>query len=182
MRKIVLLCVLVLPIVFCYAQAAKQVEDGLFKVNALLPGVSYEFGVGNASTISLEGIVGFALNGGSGRSTEFGIFPAVQAEYRNYVNFERRLGKNKNISGNSGNYVSLLNQFQLGNPLFGDLEFNSDYYYNLAIVYGIQRIRPQGFYWGVSFGPGVFIDDFGTDVGLLIDVRLGWVVGGRKNK
>ena len=164
------------------AQSTKKVEDGLLKANALLPGISYELGVGDKSTLNLEGIIGFALNGGSGRSTEFGIFPGIQVDYRNYLNFERRLRKNKNISGNSGNYVGLLNQFQFGKPLIGDLEFSSDYYYNLAVVYGIQRTRPKGFYWGVSFGPGIFVDDFGTDTGLLVDVRLGWVIGGRKKK
>ena len=182
MKSLTTAFVLFFSIATLSAQSTKQVEDGLLKANALLPGISYEFGVGNTSTINLEGIIGFAIVGGSNRSTEFGIFPGVQAEYRNYLNLDRRISKSKNISGNSGNYVSLLNQFQLGTPLIGNLEYDTDYFYNLAVVYGIQRTSPKGFYWGVSFGPGIFVDDFGTDAGLLVDVRLGWVIGGRKKK
>lgn len=182
MKSLTIAFVLFCTIATSFGQSNKQVEVGLLKINALAPGVSYEFGVGNISTVNLEGFIGFALNGGSDRSTEFGIFPGVQAEYRNYLNFDRRIAKNKNISGNSGNYVSLLNQFQFGTPLIGNLEYDTDYFYNLAVVYGIQRTRPKGFYWGLSFGPGVFVDDFSTDVGLLIDVRLGWLIGGRKMK
>jgi hypothetical protein len=156
------------------------VEAGLFKVNALFPGVSYELGIAQNATLNFEAIVGFALNGGSNRRTEYGIFPGVMAEYRKYLNMDRRLGKDKNISGNSGNYLGLVNQFQHGNPLFGNLEFASDHYYNLALVYGIQRTRPKGFYWGISFGPAIFLNDFGTDPGILVDARLGWVIGHKK--
>lgn len=179
MKKLVFLFLLS-AIIGVRAQSDKNVEDGLLKINALLPGVSYELGAGKNSTFNFEGIIGFALNGGSGRSTEYGVYPGLQAEYRNYVNMDRRLRKNKNISGNSGNYIGFLNQFQFGTPLIGDLEYTSDYFYNVAAVYGIQRTRPKGFYWGISFGPAIFIDDFSTDPGILIDARLGWVIGGRK--
>lgn len=177
MRKTYMLVVLVVTGVYGHTQ---YVEKGLLKVNALLPGISYELGIADKATLNFDAVIGFALRGGSGRSAEFGIYPSVQAEYRNYINFDRRSGKQKSTSGNSANYVSLLNQFQFGDPLIGDLEFSSDYYYNVAAVYGFQRTRPKGFYWGVAFGPGVFIDEFDTNVGLLVDARLGWVIGGRK--
>lgn len=179
MKKILFLG-LIIGICRAHGQADRNVEAGLFKVNALFPGVSYELGIAQNATLNFEAIVGFALNGGSNRRTEYGIFPGVQAEYRRYLNMERRLGKDKNISGNSGNYLGLVNQFQHGNPIFGNLEFASDYYYNLALVYGIQRTRPKGFYWGISFGPAIFVNDFGTDPGILVDARLGWVTGRRK--
>lgn len=172
--------ILLFASLFANSQTDNVVENGLFKINALVPGVSYEFGVGRASTVNVEAFTGFAVRGGSDRTTEFGIYPGVQAEYRNYVNMQRRLRKDKNISGNSGNYVSLVNQFQSGRPLFGDLELSSDYYYNVAVVYGLQRTRPKGFYWSLSFGPGVFNNQFETTPGILIDARLGWVIGGRK--
>lgn len=182
MKPLTIVFALVLAVAGANAQSIKQVENKLFKVNALLPGVSYELGIGGKSTVNLDAIIGFSLNGGTGRSTEFGIFPALQAEYRYFVNFDRRLGKNKNISGNSGNYVGLVNQFQLGSPILGNLDYNSDYFYNLAVVYGIQRTRPKGFYWGVSFGPAIFIDEFSTDPGIFTNLRLGWVIGRNKNK
>lgn len=180
MKNKLVFCAFLLFIFSVNAQSNKKVEDGLFKINALIPGASYELGIADRATINFDALLGFALRGASDVPTEFGIYPALQAEYRNYVNMDRRLRKDKNISGNSGNYVSLVNQLQLGQPLFGDLEFASDYYYNVAAVYGIQRTRPKGFYWGISFGPGVFINQFETTPGLFIDSRIGWVIGGRK--
>jgi hypothetical protein len=182
MNKIYTLCFFVVSLFWCNAQDTTLVENNLLKVNALLPGVSYELGLGNTTTLNLEGIVGFAVNGGSGRDTEFGIYPGLGAELRKYVNLDRRISKNKNIEGNSGNYISVLNQFQFGSPLIGDLQYSSDYYYNLAIVYGIQRMKPKGFYWSISLGPSIFRDDFDVDAGILIDARLGWVLHRRKNK
>ncbi len=178
MRKIEVLCALfILPVVWNTVRSQKQVEDQLFKVNALLPGVSYEIGVGSTSTLNFEGIIGFALNGGSDRSAEFGIFPGVQAEYRNYLKLDRRIAKSMNISGNSGNYISLLNQFHIGTLLFGYLEYNSDYFYNLAVMYGIQRTRPKGFYSGVSLAPAFYTTDNDPSVSILSDNKLGWLLG-----
>ncbi|NHF58005.1 hypothetical protein FK220_001545 [Flavobacteriaceae bacterium TP-CH-4] len=159
------------------AQSDKNVEPQLFKVNALLPGVSYELGLGKNMTFSSDALIAFAARGGSDRDTEFGLYPTLQADFRYFVNMERRKGKGKNISGNTGNYLAFVNQVQFGTPIIGDLEFSSSYYYNTGILYGIQRTRKKGFYWGVSFGPGFYIDEFDTDFGLFLDARLGWVIG-----
>ncbi|WP_324023547.1 hypothetical protein QSV08_11775 [Maribacter sp. BPC-D8] len=180
MKKITFLSVILMSVFYVNAQSDKLVEDGLFKVNLLAPGVSYELGIGPKTTLNLEAFLGFALNGGSGRDTNFGLYPGLEADVRQYINFDRRLRKGKNISGNTGNYISFLNQFQFGTPVIGNLEYASDYFYNTAIVYGLQRTYKKGFYFGLAFGPGIFVDQFNTDVGVLIDVRLGWVIGGRK--
>ncbi|MDB4292969.1 hypothetical protein N9954_06125 [Maribacter sp.] len=161
------------------AQSSKHVEAGLFKINALTPGVSYEFGVGKDFTLNLDALLGFALNGGSDRDTEFGLFPGIQADFRYFTNMERRLAKGKNISGNSGNYLAITNVLSSGESIVGDLDYSSNYFHNIAFLYGIQRTRPKGFYWGLSFGPGAFTDDFGTDFGLFIDGRIGWVISKR---
>ncbi|MDO1513742.1 hypothetical protein Q2T41_13850 [Maribacter confluentis] len=180
MKQLFFLPVLLLSIFYANAQTNRLVEEGIFKVNALLPGASYEVGVGNKSTINMEAIIGFALRGATNTETQFGIYPGFAADFRNYINFERRLRKRKNISGNSGNYISFLNQFQFGTPLIGNLEYASDYYYNAALVYGLQRTYKKGFYFSLAFGPGIFINEFDKVTGILVDARLGWVIGGRK--
>jgi len=171
---------LMLPLLWCSAQSPKQVEDGLFKINALTPGASYELGVSNTTTLNFDVLLGVEVRGGSERSTEFGIYPSLGAEFRKYVNMDRRLRKEKDISGNSGNYVSFTNQFQFGSPLIGNLNQSSDYYYLIGVVYGIQRMRPKGFYWGVSFGPSIIKDNLDVNAAVVLDLRLGWVLGQRK--
>ncbi len=104
-------------------------------------------------------------------------FSGLQADFRYFINMKRRKRKGKNISGNSGNYLSFSNELVSGDPLVGDLSYNSSYFYNTAILYGIQRTRPKGFYCGVSFGPALLNDEIDTDFGIWADVRLGWVIG-----
>ena len=181
MKTSFLVVVVFSSIAYVNAQSNRRVEDGLFKINALLPGISYEFGVDDRTTINLDAVIGFALNGGSNRETSFGLYPGLGAELRNYVNFDRRIRKGKNISGNTGNYISFLNQFQLGKPVIGGLEYNSSYFYNVAAVYGLQRTYSKGFYFNLGFGPAVFFNEFDKTAGILIDARIGWVIGGRKN-
>lgn len=177
MKKIICIVAILMSTFYSNAQSGQLVEDGLFKINALAPGVSYELGLGSKTTLNFEGFLGFELNGGSDRETNFGLYPGIGAEFRYFNNFERRLRKGKNISGNSGNYFGILNQFQFGKPIIGNLEYASDYNYNLVVVYGIQRTKSKGFYWGISIGPGIFVNEYDTTPGLLIDARLGWVIG-----
>ena len=169
MKKSCLFAIVFSAIAYLNAQSNRIVEDGLFKINALLPGVSYEFGVDERTTINLDATIGFALNGGSDRETSFGLYPGFGAELRNYVNFDRRIRKCKNITGNTGNYISFLNQFQLGESVIGGLEYSSSYFYNVAAVYGLQRIYSKGFYFNLGFGPAVFFDEFDKTAGVLID-------------
>ncbi|APQ18060.1 hypothetical protein [Maribacter hydrothermalis] len=182
MKKIIFVAAIFMITFYSNAQSGQFVEDGLLKANLLLPGVSYEFGVGKRTTINTEAIIGFALRGASNVETQFGLYPGFAADFRYYNNFNRRISKGKNSTGNTGNYFGFLNQFQFGTPIIGDLEYASDYYYNVALVYGLQRTYKKGFYFSLAFGPGVFVNEFNTDAGVLIDARLGWVIGGRKKQ
>lgn len=176
--KNMLLCALFVSAFFSvYAQSDKNVEKGFFKVNALVPGVSYELGVGKNSSFNFDALL---IPGGGSRYDEdvqFGLFPGLQAEFRYFTNFDRRIAKGKNISGNSGNYVGAVNQFYLGDPILGNYVMGSSFYNVVGLTYGIQRTRPKGFYWNASFGPGIAIDDFDPDPILFVDLKLGWVIG-----
>ncbi|WP_036152392.1 hypothetical protein [Maribacter forsetii] len=79
MKKISCLTAILLSVLYVNAQSNKQVEDGLFKINLLAPGVSYEVGVADKTTLTLEAFLGFALNGGSDRETSFGLYPGLEA-------------------------------------------------------------------------------------------------------
>lgn len=176
MRKIFILWVLlVTPVIYSSVYAQKQVEDQLFKLNLLLPGVNYELGVGERSTLNFE--LGLILDWNGA----FDIFPYLGADYRYFTNFERRLEKGKNISSNSGDYIAFVNRGQVTAPLLGNFEYDSPILYVGGIVYGIQRTYGAGFYWGISGGPAFFTGDNEPGVGLLTDIKLGWVFGRGKN-
>ncbi|MBC6998160.1 hypothetical protein [Cytophaga sp. FL35] len=176
MKKTILLALFVSAFFTSKAQTDKLVERGLFRLNIVAPGASYELGLGKRSTLNFEAILVPLSERVYGSTDNFEIFPALGAEYRYYTNMRRRIGKGKNIRGNSGNYVSFLNQAIIAAPILGNIEHDTPVSYIGALNYGIQRTRPKGFYWNVSFGPGVGIteSDFGPAV--LIDTKLGWVV------
>lgn len=152
----------------------KQVEDRLFKVNALLPGINYEFGTGVQSTLNLE--VGLIPDWDGA----FDVFPYLGADYRIFTNLERRLAKGKNVSGNSGDYIAFSNRVQITTPLVGNFEYDNPFLYVVGIVYGIQRTYSKGFYWGISGGPAFFTGDNEPGMGLLVDLKIGWVLSQQK--
>ena len=176
MKRILLRALFMSAICSTSAQSSKNVEKGLLKVNAFIPGISYELGVGNTSTFNFDALL---IPGGGtnfNEDPEFGLFYGFQAEYRYFTNLNRRLSKMKNIEGNSGNYIALNNQIYSGRPLIGDYYLNYSYNHIVAMTYGIQRTRSKGFYWNVSFGPGVFITESDLGATLMLDLKLGWVV------
>lgn len=178
-----LLCVLLVSAIFSVnAQTAKNVEKGLFKVNALLPGVSYELGVGKNATFNFEAtLFPYAEDNSTFGSNDIDleIYPALGADFRYFLNMGRRLRKGKDISMNSGNYVAFENQLVVGAPILGNIETDTPLGFSIGIVYGIQRTYGKGFYWGLSFGPKVFAIDDNYYSRLSINPKIGWVIGNR---
>ena len=179
-----LLCALFVSAFFCaqtltYAQSSKNVEKGLFKLNALSPGASYELGVGRNATFNFNTtLYPYAQeeNGGGVDDFVLELYPLVGADFRYFVNMKRRLRKGKDISRNSGNYVALENKMILGAPLLGNIEPDNPFGYTVRVAYGIQRTYGTGFYWGLGFGVGVgaIDDDYFTTS--LLSAHLGWVL------
>ena len=172
-----LLALLTLLLMFqTFAQTDKNVEDHQLTLNFLLPGVVYEAGIAQNSTIAAEATIGFALRGCSGCETSFGIYPIGRLQYRYYYNFERRLEKGKRIAGNTGNYIAPTLAVQGGKAVIGDLDFTSDFFGGIGVVYGLQRTAPKGFQFRLEVGPAYYFDEFGSDLGALVAVKLGWVL------
>lgn len=164
---------------FAQAQSNFNVEKSQLQLGLPLPGVLYELGTSKNTTLSFEALAGFELRGCSGCDTDFGIYPIVRGQYRYYYNMERRLRKQKNISGNSGNYVAALVGYQHGSPLIGNL--NTVNTLGIGPVYGLQRTYRKGFFYRLEGGVAYFQDDFDEGVGLVLAARIGWVIG-RKNR
>ncbi|WP_394747064.1 hypothetical protein [Spongiimicrobium salis] len=165
---------------FFYAQSTKKVENQQWKVNLLVPGVEYEFGVGDQSTLSLGLGTAVAVAGGSDRRTEFGLFPFAEGKYRNYINFERRERKGKHTYGNSGNFVGGGILVYDGNPLLGNLEFVTDNGIQASAFYGLQRTYKKGFNFTLEFGLVYFNTDFDDGVSPWANFSIGWVLGKKR--
>ena len=163
-------------IISLFGQTSKNVEDQQLTVNFLLPGVVYEAAIAANSTITAEATMGFAYQESDFFGDGFGIYPIGRLQYRYYYNFERRLEKGKNISGNTGNYIAPMIAAQSGKAIIGNLDLNSDFFVGIAAVYGLQRTAPKGFQFRLEIGPGYFFDEFDSGLAVFGAIKLGWVI------
>lgn len=174
MKKLLLLSFCFFTFSFINAQNQPSVEDGLFSVNILTPGLEYEYGLTNSTTLDLRAGSGFAYREGAfGKG--FGVYPVFGAQYRYYYNLNKRLEKGKNISNNSGNYIALSGTVQSGKPIVGDLEYNEGYFGVIGPVWGLQRYYGAGFKLDLNLGAGYgFNESGGSFFSPIVGLRLGW--------
>ena len=88
-------------------------------ISILSPAITHEIAVGRNQTVflaaGLNGISRFEETGNTNPKTfnsYYGLAPKASADFRNYYNFGKRLGKGKNINNNSGNYLALRAEYE----------------------------------------------------------------------
>ena len=152
-----------------------------FQLNLLLPGFQYEFGL--ARNLSVGAEVGLSL---ATPSEGYSIAPAYRAFSRYYHNLKSRDRQGKNVSGNSGNYVSIsFQQFFVEWELAGNLDNQGRDLNFLGVLYGIQRSYENGFGFGLEAGAGnYFRNRISGGIGPVFNVRVSWnpFLKRRKNK
>lgn len=158
------------------AQSGKNVENHQLTLNVLLPGIIYEKGLSQNSTIAAEATMGFAYIESDFIESGLGIYPIGRLQYRHYYNFDRRIEKGKNVSGNTGNYIAPTVAIQGGKAIFGNLDYVSDYFGAIGAVYGLQRTGQKGLQFRFEVGPGYFFNEFDSNFGIFLALKLGWVV------
>lgn len=174
MKKLLLLSFCFFTFSSINAQNQPSVEDGLFSVNILTPGLEYEYGLTNSTTLDLSVGSGFAYRKGT-FGEGFGVYPVFGVQYRYYYNLNKRLEKGKNISNNSGNYIALSGTVQGGKPIIGDLEFTEGYFGVIGPVWGLQRYYGAGFKLDLNLGAGYgFNESGGSFFSPIIGLKLGW--------
>ncbi|MDR2205549.1 MAG: hypothetical protein LBE36_05275 [Flavobacteriaceae bacterium] len=140
-----------------------SVEKSMFSVQAgLLPGVWINEEIKLANPISLRFEAGANYGTGSGGFTDNGTISVWVANFRleprYYYNLGRRIGKGKDISNNSGNFLALAFNYV---PKDGILFSNTQ---NLMVSnsftfvpnYGIRRNIGKNFNYETGFGVGLY--------------------------
>ncbi|OQD42248.1 hypothetical protein [Croceivirga radicis] len=175
--KIIYTTLMALGLIMPVMAQNRQVEESQITLNLLLPGVIYEAAVGDRSTMALEGTIGFQYVESSFSESGFGIYPIGRLQYRNYLNFDRRLSKGKNIAGNSGNYIAPLLAVQGGKAFIGDLDFYEDYFALAGAVYGLQRTGKKGLQFRFEVGPAYLFSEYDGGFAIATALKLGFVLG-----
>jgi hypothetical protein len=160
--------------------AIVNLERHQIKFDLFSPGISYEFGLFRNQSVSTN--VGL----GTGTYDEgyaFGL--AMNNRYRYYHNFQRRIRMDKNVSGNSGNYIAaaqaiFFSQLRLATDIEGPDDFNLGFF---GMVYGIQRTYENGFNFNAELGAGLYKGDGVPDgYGPLVNFTFGWVATKRRSR
>lgn len=176
MKNLLLISFCLLISLSINAQNQPSVEDGLLSVNILTPGLEYEYGLTNSTTLDLGAGSGFAYRKGT-FGEGFGVYPVFDLQYRYYYNLKKRLEKGKNIFNNSGNYIALSGTLQAGKPIIGDLEYNEGYFGVIGPVWGLQRYYGAGFKLDLNLGGGYgFNESGGSFFSPIIGLKLGWLI------
>ncbi|PRX53874.1 DUF3575 domain-containing protein [Flagellimonas meridianipacifica] len=159
---------------FISAQGQRNVEDSQFKVNFINPGLEYEVGIAQSQTLNFGAGLQFGVN-----SNGYAFFPALNGQYRYYYNFNRRLERNKQVRGNSANYLAASGTLFVEEVIIGDLESGNGYFGFVGPVYGFQRTYRSGFNFSAELGVGYYFDNFLDDDGFgpTASFSIGWVIG-----
>lgn len=192
-------CFLILLFGFVLSVNAQQFVEGKdntpnlerhqFTLNLINPGFKYELGI--IKNVSLSSGVNTALAYYS-EGYSFGF--AWHTQFRYYHNFKKRYDLEKNVMGNSANFVSLARTaFFQPVQLVTDLDFdkNSSIIF-YGITYGIQRTIRNNFNFNIELGYGLY-DAFGVFTspssnelakgnGFLLNITFGWVPTNRKSR
>lgn len=154
-------------------QAQAKVEKHLFKINAVAPGLSYETRLSNRITLHTEAgytISGFStgnLGGESYSDLNTNFFFSVGM--RQYYNFGKREAKNKNVAGNSGNFIGL-RMLAYSNDVTG----SGAKYLLPGLVWGLQRTYASRWNLGFEFGVGYKFQTNNNTPTLISSFRLGY--------
>ena len=157
-----------------------NLERHQFRFDLLSPGISYELGL--FKNVSASGGLGL---GYATYEEGYAIGLTLHTRVRYYHNFNRRIALNKNVSGNSGNYIAaarsiFLSQLRLDTNIEGPDDFNLGVY---GITYGIQRTYNNGFNFNAELGAGYYRGDgVPSGYGPLLNFTFGWVATKRKSR
>ncbi|MFD0931168.1 hypothetical protein ACFQ0R_01005 [Psychroflexus salinarum] len=156
-----------------------NIERHQFTLNFIGPGIRYELGLFKNVSVSTSISPGLALYQ---EGYSFGF--AWHTRVRYYHNFKTRYNFNKEIAGNSANYIApartvFWDPLQISHNLDGDKNFSLAFY---GAVYGFQRTNEKGFNTTFELGFGYY-DGFGVPSGYgpLLNFTFGWVATKKKS-
>lgn len=156
-------------------------EKGMVKANLLFaPSINYEYNVYDNFTLKAEaGITPtyFDIFG----NNKIAIFQKYEVQGKYYYNLKKRILKGKSVTGNSGNFVAAVYNYQNKEALFSEVSRFTDFS-TLGGVWGFQRSYNSGLslLFEIGFGYDFAYRSNGRDTNgrpfPLIGFELGWVI------
>ena len=161
---------------FIQAQNAPSVEKNQFKINVLLPGFVYEYGINNKNTLYSELSAGFGYSS-SGFGENWSFYPYIQEQFRHYYNLEKRTAKGKVTSRNSGNFLAMAAYYNFKSITTNDSYSSSSSSVVIAPVWAFQRTYKHKFNLDLNVGAGYGFSKNDSEFVPVLNFTLGWVIG-----
>lgn len=161
---------------FVQAQNSVTVEKHQFKINVLLPGFVYEYGINNKNTLYSELSAGYGFSSNN-FGTNWTIYPYIQEQFRHYYNLEKRATKGKVTSHNSGGFVAMAAYYNFKSITTNDAYLSSNSSAVIAPVWGFQRTYKHKFNLDLNLGAGYAFSKNDSDFVPVLNFTLGWVIG-----
>jgi hypothetical protein len=179
MKKIIIILITVVSIKSYSQTKTVSVEKSIYGIQTGFLGIWANTESKLSDKIVLKSEIGLDFSAGKTIFDEKFTFlaaPSITLEPRFYYNLNKRLNKNKNISNNSGNYISIRSTF---NPDWFVISNKDNVLINnqLRIVpsWGIKRV--YGKYFTLETGAGVgfqFIENTKNNTYLDLHFRIGY--------
>ena len=183
MKKFLLLILLASP---AFAMAQATVEKSIFTIQTGTLGIwlSNESRLSNSIALRTEaGLDAGVFMGGIYDNVGFLLTPVITLEPRWYYNLSKREAKSKNISGNSGNFLSVKTSY---NPDWFIISADD----NIMVIdqisviptWGIRRMAGKHFNYEAGFGIGyrhIFVGNTGytgdqDEAAVNLHLRIGY--------
>ena len=159
---------------YFYGQQEKTYNtEKVWRVNFLNPGVELELPTGNYSTFSTGLGIGYGGGYKDLTGTDNGIFsdahngiiyiiaPFLDLQQKWFYNINKRIGRNKTIQNNSGNFISA--RFITRGPSIAEnVTRTSDFDFAFGPTWGIQRKYGEKFHLLFDVGPQYYFDTEGN--------------------
>ena len=166
MQKLSILAILALFTITTYAQEQQSYKtEKVFRINFLNPGAELELPTGDYSTFSTG--LGVGYGGGYPDLTYkdngiiYIIAPFLDLQQKWFYNLNKRIGKNKTVENNSGNFISA--RFITRGPSIAEnVNRTSDIDFAFGPTWGIQRKYGEKFHLLFDIGPQYYFDTEGN--------------------
>lgn len=176
MKKNIIFTAFLIFSTLAYSQKESDLSRNLFKINILTPGFTYERVLGSETTFNIDANLSFGATSNGGGQLRLLASPFVRVQYRNYYNLEKRLAKNKLISGNSGAYIAPSISYYM-KPINDDSYVSNYDGLTVGAVWGFQKTYKSGVNLGANTGLGYnFSSNLVHQVVPILNFTVAWVI------
>lgn len=186
MKNIAIIIFSLVSVTFLPAQEVSLSKNS-FRINFLNPGIGGEFQITPNQTFSTNITLVPWISGrtasDSKRPYYLGVLPTFDAEYRFYLNRQKRIDKGRSVFRNTGFYVAPRFSYSINAiNIYGRSPGHFDPTFKAGAVVGFQKTFKSNLQLGISAGVGIRGTYLGVSLHYFIGFNLGYIITRKKRR